>query len=169
MLEFAIENGNEMAIAPYSKQSGLSSVSPIETTFGWGHIIQKEQLPDGRSNILLEGLGTAELIEYISTEPFRIAKVKKIDQDRTHSSDPKFKEMIEEMLILTKRILLAEGAEDSLIIKMNHIANHMYPVDFIASMLNYDYNKKQELLSTTDAMKKAKKLLEIVRTLNLRE
>lgn len=169
MLEFCLENGNEMAIVPYPRNWDGEGKPPMETIFGWGHVIQNEQLADGRSNILLEGLGTAELIDYHSEEPFMIANVRKIDQDKSGRFNPIFREMLDELLLLTKRILLAEGAEESIIMKMNHIANHMYPVDFIASLLNYDYNLKQEILETTNILEKSVKLLSIVRTMNLRE
>ncbi len=169
MLEYCLENGNEMAISPYKKNWKPFEAPQIEKVFGWGHVIQKEQLPDGRSNIILEGMGTAEIIEFNSTEPFIIATVKKIEQDRSQKSNPQYQLSIDEILLLTKRILLSEGADESLILKMNHIKNHFYPVDFIASMLNYDYEQKQDILSTTNAMDKAIKLLNIVRSLNLKE
>jgi ATP-dependent Lon protease len=169
MLEFCLENGNEMAIVPYSRNWDGEGNPPIESIFGWGHVIQSERLPDGRSNILLEGLGTAELIDYKSTEPFRIANVHKIEQDRLGKNNPLFTEMLEELLVLTKRILLAEGADESIIMKMNHITKHMYPIDFIASMLNYEYSSKQEILETTNIIEKSTKLLNIVRAMNMRE
>ncbi len=169
MLEFCLENGNELAVAPFKKKSDMSAEPQIESIFGWGHVIQKERLPDGRSNIILEGLGTAELIDYKSLEPFRIARVSKIDQDRTARNNPQYLEILNEIIHLTKRILLAEGAEESLILKMNQISRQMFPVDFIASMLNYDYFQKQEILGTTNAIDKSIKLLNIVRAMNLRE
>ncbi|WP_167884463.1 LON peptidase substrate-binding domain-containing protein [Leptospira ilyithenensis] len=171
MLDFCLENGNEMAIAPYKKDWNYleSSSPPIESVFGWGHVIQKEGLPDGRSNIILEGMGTAKLVSYESTEPFRIAQVEKIQQELNRKDDPDFQNLVEELLVLTKRILLSEGAEENLIMKMNHITKHPFPIDFIASLLNYEFSAKQDILATANIIEKANKLIQIVRSLNMRE
>ncbi len=169
MLEFCLANGNQLAIAAYPRNWSGKGLIPLETVFGWGHVIQSEKLPDGRSNILLEGLGTAEIIDYSQLEPFRIGNVRMIEQDKSGKKNPEFLEMLEELLILTKRILLAEGADESIIMKINHIANHTYPIDFIASILNYEYEFKQEILETTNIVDKSVKLLNIVRAMNMRE
>lgn len=169
MLTYCLENGNEMGIVPYPRNWTGSGPLPLEKIFGWGHVIQCERLEDGRSNILLEGLGTAEIIDYESMEPFRISNVRKIDQDKVSKSNSDFKDMLAELLLLTKRILLAEGAEELIILKINHIANHMFPIDFIASILNFEYRKKQEILETVNLLEKSHKLLSILRDMNLRE
>ncbi len=169
MLDFCLENGSEMAMAPFPKEWKGLGIPPIPEIFGWGHIIQKERLPDGRSNIILEGLGTAKLLEYQSQDPFLIATVEKIPQESFQKQNDEFKAVLDELLMLTKRILLAEGADESLIMKMNHISKHPFPIDFIASLLNYEFLIKQEILETSNIIEKAAKLLHIVRSLNLRE
>lgn len=169
MLTFCLENGNEMGIIPLPRNWPGFGMVPFEKTFGWGHVIQSEHLLDGRSNILLEGLGTAEIIDYLSMEPFRIANVRKIDQDKSGKSNPEFKVMLDEILILTKRILLAEGTDEAIILKINQISNHTFPVDFIASILNFEYDLKQEILETVNIFEKSNKLLNVVRQMNLRE
>ncbi len=171
MLSYALENGKELAIAPLlktdQKRTGLEP--NIEQSFGWGHIIQHEMLPDGRSNIILEGTGVCKLIDFKQSAPFLVASVEKFENDRKALKTEFYQEKLSELLVLTKRILLSEGAEEGLIMKMNLVTKHPHAVDFIASLLNYDFSQKQEILETIDLKEKVIKLLEIVSQLNLRE
>ncbi|PJZ69525.1 ATP-dependent Lon protease [Leptospira perolatii] len=171
MLDYCSESGEEMAVAPI-KLDKLRKSNPypeIETIFGWGKIIRRDPLPDGRSNILLEGKGIARLENYEVMDPFRIGIVEKIESNLDYIESPEFIETFDRILSLTKRILLSEGAQDNLIIRMNELWNHPFPLDFISSILNFDFNKKQEILSQMDPILKAKTLLEIVEDMNLRE
>lgn len=168
MLEFCLENGGEMGLAPYPKHWSEGS-PPIPKIIGYGHIVQTERLPDGRSNIILEGLGTGELIHIESSEPFYIGTLERRIHEKNPKTDPIFEEEVEELLHLTKRILLSEGAEESLILKMNQISTHPYPVDFISSILYFDFDTKQKILEETSIRTKAKIVKEILIQLNLTE
>ncbi|TGM48472.1 ATP-dependent Lon protease [Leptospira biflexa] len=169
LLDFCLENGGEMGMAPYPKAFLGKGLPPIPEVVGFGHIIQKESLPDGRSNIILEGLGTAEIVSLTSTEPFYIAQVSKREHERNKNVSLELKEKIEELLVLTKRILLAEGAEEDLILKMNQILVHPFPVDFIASLIYFDFKTKQAILETTHLETKAELLKQVLMGLNLGE
>ncbi|MCW7481742.1 LON peptidase substrate-binding domain-containing protein [Leptospira kanakyensis] len=169
MLDFCMENGGEMGMAPYPKNWIGAGLPPIPEVVGYGHIIQKESLPDGRSNIILEGIGTAEIVSLDSTEPFYIAQIVRREHERNKNVPENIKEKIEELLVLTKRILLAEGAEEDLILKMNQILVHPFPVDFIASLIYFDFKTKQTILETTHLETKADLLKTVLLGLNLSE
>ncbi|MGJ4788678.1 ATP-dependent Lon protease [Leptospira koniambonensis] len=171
MLDYCSESGDEMAIAPIKMEPGnLKSPQPeIETIFGWGTIVRKDPLPDGRSNILLEGKGIAKLESYDTMEPFRIGIIEKIEPDSKYIEDKIFVEIFDRILYLTKRILLSEGAKEELILRMNDLWSHPFPVDFISSILNFNFKKKQEILASTDQILKAQLLVGIVEEMNLGE
>ncbi|PJZ49632.1 LON peptidase substrate-binding domain-containing protein [Leptospira saintgironsiae] len=171
MLDYCSESGDEMAIAPIKMEPGnLKSPQPeIETIFGWGTIVRRDPLPDGRSNILLEGKGIAKLESYDTMEPFRIGIVEKLEPDSKYIEDKIFVEIFDRILYLTKRILLSEGAKEELILRMNDLWSHPFPVDFISSILNFNFKKKQEILSSTDQILKAQLLVGIVEEMNLGE
>ncbi|MGJ4747364.1 LON peptidase substrate-binding domain-containing protein [Leptospira sp. SA-E8] len=171
MLDYCSESGEEMAIAPIKMEPGnLKNPQPeIETIFGWGTIVRKDPLPDGRSNILLEGKGVAKLESYDTMEPFRIGIVEKLEPDSKYIEDKLFVEIFDRILYLTKRILLSEGAKEELILRMNDLWSHPFPVDFISSILNFNFKKKQEILSSTDQILKAQLLVGIVEEMNLGE
>ncbi|TGK39080.1 LON peptidase substrate-binding domain-containing protein [Leptospira andrefontaineae] len=171
MLDYCSESGEEMAIAPIKMEPGnLKNPQPeIETIFGWGTIVRRDPLPDGRSNILLEGKGIAKLESYDTMEPFRIGIVEKLEPDSKYIEDKIFVEIFDRILYLTKRILLSEGAKEELILRMNDLWSHPFPVDFISSILNFNFKKKQEILSSTDQILKAQLLVDIVEEMNLGE
>ncbi|MEI7014384.1 LON peptidase substrate-binding domain-containing protein [Leptospira licerasiae] len=171
MLDYCSESGEEMAIAPIKMEPGnLKNPQPeIETIFGWGTIVRRDPLPDGRSNILLEGKGIAKLESYDTMEPFRIGVVEKLEPDSKYIEDKLFVEIFDRILYLTKRILLSEGAKEELILRMNDLWSHPFPVDFISSILNFNFKKKQEILSSTDQILKAQLLVGIVEEMNLGE
>lgn len=171
MLDYCLESEGEMGIASIKKYSKTKTdpFPPVEELFGYGRIVHKEFLNDGRSNIILEGMGVARLEEYTSTEPFRIAVVTKLDPIPMNKHDEELFQMIEELIVLTKRILLREGADDELILRMNSIQFHSHPIDFISSILHYDFGQKQEILVMTDNKERAQKLKRILEKLILKD
>ncbi|TGJ99130.1 ATP-dependent Lon protease [Leptospira semungkisensis] len=171
MLDYCSESGEEMAIAPI-KMDLFDPKNPhpeIETIFGWGSIVRRDPLPDGRSNILLEGKGIAKLESYETMDPFRIGVVEKVEPDSKYIEDKLFVETFDRILYLTKRILLSEGAKEDLILRMNDLWNHPFPVDFISSILNFNFKQKQEILAHPDQIAKAQLLANIVEEMNLGE
>jgi ATP-dependent Lon protease len=170
MIDYCLESGNELAVAPFSQSGSIQDESPpIEKIFGWGEIIKRESLPDGRSNIIIEGKGIARILNYSSTNPFRIAEIEKIEPIEPGVDFDQYRTILEEILILTKRILLKEGASDDLILKMNQIIDHKFPIDFLTSLLNYPIAFKQDILSTADKFQKALKFKDLLDELNLTE
>ncbi len=156
MLDYCIESDYEMAI------TSLKTNSNIENTFGWGKIVRHEGLADGRANILLEGMGIASLISYKSTEPFIIAEVEKIENDYSHINTDEFKELTNELIQLTKDYLRKLNVEDIYVNEIDKLSTHPFPVEFIASVINCDFKKKQDILVTDNPFQKAIKLLKIL-------
>jgi len=51
---------------------------PIHTMGGAGEIVESEELPDGRYNIVLEGQFRYRILKETGTEPYRVAQVEEI-------------------------------------------------------------------------------------------
>jgi ATP-dependent Lon protease len=160
MLEYCLESDYEIGI------TSISADGQIDEEFGWGKVIRRDFLPDGRSNIIVEGIGLAKLVSYQSTEPFIIAEVEKRETNLTHLENPSFRAIVQEILYLTKTYLYKAGVEKSFIYEIDRISTHSYPVEFIASILNISYEEKKEILLFPDTMEKAKILLEILYRIN---
>jgi ATP-dependent Lon protease len=159
MLSYCIENEMEMGITSYRNESD------IEPIFGWGKIIRKDFLNDGRSNILLQGMGIAELLDYQSTDPFIISTVDKKEYDFENTTTEDYKTLFREILQLTKQYLVKKNSNPSYLEEVDKLNNHPYPLDIISSALEIDYDQKQELLETFNTFDKAILLFSILRRL----
>ncbi len=160
MLEYCLESDYEIGI------TSISIDGQIDEEFGWGRVIRRDSLPDGRSNIIVEGMGVAKVISYQSMEPFIIAEIEKREINLEHLENPSFRAITQEILYLTKAYLYKAGVEKSFIYEIDRISTHLYPIEFITSILNISYDEKREILLFPDAMEKAKILLDILHRLN---
>ncbi|EMO29897.1 ATP-dependent protease La (LON) domain protein [Leptospira interrogans serovar Bataviae str. HAI135] len=112
MLDYCMESSEELAIAPLLSKSKMLSLHPeIETVFGWGKIVRRDPLPDGRSNILLEGKGIAKLIDYETMEPFRVGKVEKIEPNFEYLKHENFKRASKDFYFLPKEYYFQKAPE----------------------------------------------------------
>ncbi|MCC5816314.1 MAG: LON peptidase substrate-binding domain-containing protein [Leptospira sp.] len=171
MIEYCSESDDELAIAPLIRNQTPKDklITDIHTVFGWGKIVQKEYLPDGRSNIVLEGKGVVELVEYQSMDPFRIATVKEYERSSVNRNQENFQEVLDEIIQLTRRIIVYEGAPEPFLKMIEDIHNYSHPIDFITSLLQYDTNQRQEILMERDEIKRAEILRNILQKINLKE
>lgn len=159
MMDYCVENDDEIAI------TSIRSDFEIESVFGWGKIVQRDILPDGRSNILIQGYGVAEIVRYKSQEPFIIASVEKRPNQFGHLNRIEYREILIEILRLTRMHLKYMEAEEEFIEELGKLRNHPFPVDIITSFLELDFKLKQEILSCQDPYDKASKLLYSIKSL----
>lgn len=160
MLEYCIESDYEIGI------TSLNRDNSIDLDFGWGKVIKRDQLPDGRSNIVIEGVGVAKLIGYESKTPFIIALVEKEENNIEHLEDISFRDTLKEVIYLTKTYLYKVGVEKSFIFEMDRLFYHPFPLDFIASILNISYEQKKDILLAKTSKNKAEQLLQILERIN---
>ena len=172
MIEYCSESDNEIAIAPIimNQPKDVISEQPlIEKVFGWGKIINKDYLPDGRSNIIIEGKGLLELIDYKSTDPFLIGNVQEYKTNSIPQNNDSFQDQILNIIHLTKRILLSDGAPEELLVKINQLSRHPFPIDFITSILHFEFINKQAILIEKDPFVKIDLLKSVLEKINLQE
>lgn len=171
MIDYCSESDDELAVAPYLPKKGSmhQPIHDIHLKFGWGRIVQKEHLPDGRSNIVLEGMGVVELVEYRSMEPFRIASVREIPRIKADTEDVAYKEVLEEIIHLTKRIVVYENAPEIFLEMVENSVQMQYPFDFISSLLQQGLGTRQKILEEPDELKRGMLLRDVLRNLNLKE
>ena len=150
---YCLENDDEIGITNYVDSTR------IEPVFGWGKIIKRERFPDGKSNIIVKGMGLARIIRFKSQEPFIIASVDKKENDFTYLETPEFKEVLEKILDLTTQHFRKMEVEDEFISDLIKIRTSEFPLDVIASILDLDSNYKQDILLNENPMDKANLLL----------
>lgn len=158
MMDYCLENDNEIGITN-CRDSNL-----IEPVFGWGKIIKREPFPDGRSNIIISGMGIAKLVRFKTVEPFIIASVEKRPNSYQHLHTVEFRTVLLEILKLTRQHLLVNEADPnsdsrSAAEDLEKLKKHPFPLDVIASFLRLDLNSKLDILTCEDDYEKAEKLL----------
>jgi ATP-dependent Lon protease len=159
MMGYCQENDDEIGI------TAITNNSVIETVFGWGKIISRESLSDGRSNIIVQGMGIAKIARFKTHEPFIIANVEIKGNSYSYLVTDEFKIILEEIIRLTKKHLLALEADDSFIIDLEKLRTHPFPIDIITSFLQLDFHFKQDILATEDVFEKSIKLLNCLKNL----
>jgi Lon protease-like protein len=72
-----------MAMIERGHEAEHMGAPPIEPWVGLGRILSHEALPDGRSNILLEGVARARVLEENRSRPYRLARIELQPDDLT--------------------------------------------------------------------------------------
>lgn len=81
MVEDALQDEQFIAAAllkPGYQELYYTRRAPIHTTVGVGRIVEWEQSADGNYNLLLQGVGRAEIVEEFADQPYRLARVEPI-------------------------------------------------------------------------------------------
>jgi ATP-dependent Lon protease len=149
MLDYCLENDEELGI------TSIKANGEIENLFGWGRVIGREPLPDGRLNIILQGMGIAKLVRYKSQEPFIIANVEKRENDFSHLGTSEYSEKVDQILELTKRHLQNLQADESFLKDLEKLKEHPFPIDVIASFLDINTRVKKEILVMENQVSRA--------------
>lgn len=149
MLDYCLENDEELGI------TSIKANGEIENLFGWGRVIKREPLPDGRLNIILQGMGIAKLVRYKSQEPFIIANVEKRENDFSHLGTSEYSEKVDQILELTKRHLQNLQADESFLKDLEKLKEHPFPIDVIASFLDINTRVKKEILVMENQVSRA--------------
>lgn len=149
MLEYCMENDGDMGITN-TRRNG-----EIDTSFGWGKVVKRESLDDGRSNIILQGMGIAEILDFQSKEPFIIAKVEKREQNLSQLSSDEYIEKLNQILELTRKHLINLKADSTILNDLEKLRQHPFPLDVIAAFLDIKPSTKHEILVMEDQLSRA--------------
>jgi ATP-dependent Lon protease len=156
MIAYTLECDGELGITSINKNS------EIESIFGWGKIIKHDALPDGRSNIILEGYGIAKIQNFQSTDPFIIADVEKIPNSYSYLKTEEFQNILDELLSIIRIYLEKIGMQEAYFQEIARLKTIPFPLELICSFINCEYSLKQDIFLTFDPMLKAKKLLNLL-------
>ena len=159
LLDYSTESDYEIGITCFESEGKITE------TLGWGKIIKIEPLADGRSNILIQGHGIAKIADYSSQEPFIIAKVEKMEADLKHLNQITFQDILKSILELAKEFLSKAGVEPVFISELDKLRYHSFPIEFISSILNIDFQQKKQLFLENDPLQKAENLENLLRKL----
>lgn len=111
-----------------------------------GRVVQHERLEDGRYNIALHGETKVEIDGFERDEPYRVARVKPLEEDRAWAAAEGVEAEVTELLALFRRVRLGESAAIDL---AQMYGGHVSPeavLNMVAMNLKVEASVKQELL-----------------------
>ncbi len=125
------------------------------------YIIKKLKMPDGSTTIIIQGKRRFEIQSIIQEEPYFKALVKGLIDNKLDITNEKNKALVESMKDMALKIIKESPnipSEASFAIK--NIESPSFLVNFIASNLSGEVDKKQALLQTPNIEKRIEQILE---------
>lgn len=124
-----------------------------------GEIMRYWTAPDGRHQAICQGLSRFEIVEWVSTDPILIAKVRRLEEvePQTRAVEARFvalKQRAQEVLAL------APGTPEDLAQAVEGIDSPAMLADLVATFLDVAPAEKQDILETFDLVSRLDKLLE---------
>jgi len=124
-------------------------------------IIKMIVLPDGNTTIIIQGKSRFEVEDYISEEPYFIAKVKLLKDKVIVGKKREVKAVVRSLKDAASRILtLSPEIPQEAQMAIDNISEPEFLTYFLSSNLNADISDKQQLLELNDSMERATLLLE---------
>lgn len=111
-----------------------------------GRVVQHQRLEDGRYNVALHGETKVAIEGFERDEPYRVARVRPLEEDRSWAASTAVEAEVKELLELFRRVRLGES---SAIDVTEMYGGHVSPeavLNMVAMNLKVEANVKQELL-----------------------
>ncbi len=125
-------------------------------------IIKLIKMPDGGTTIIIQGKRRFEIKSVISTEPYFVANIVKVD-DIEVEKDDNLKAQIETIKDIASQIIqLSPNLPTEASIILKNIESPSFLINFVCSNLNNDIAQKQSLLENNDIKSRAEKLIELL-------
>jgi Lon protease-like protein len=161
LLRDCMSGDKRMAIASlqpgYEAQyHGRPSVRPV---CGLGVVVAHEELPDGRSNILLRGIGRMRILEELPPEhSYRVVRYQPLDDDYPAVLDRTSAQR--ELVLLCDQLALRLPSGGETLRELVRSQTDPGPLsDVLAAALVTEATDRQELLETLDVAARVKRVL----------
>jgi len=111
-----------------------------------GRVVQHQKLEDGRYNIALHGETKVAIEGFTQEQPYRIARVREVEEDRSWAASSDVEREVAELLTLFRRVRLGESAAVDLTEMYGPDVSPEAVLNMVSMNLNVEANVKQELL-----------------------
>ncbi len=124
-------------------------------------VIQMFRFPDGSLRVVIEGVGRIRIDEVVETEPYFRARVARLET--TGAEGPRVEATRRSVLTAFQRMVeLAPYLPEQLVTAALNVTDPEVLADFLASNINMDTEKRQELLATADVADRLEEILRIL-------
>jgi ATP-dependent Lon protease len=126
-------------------------------------IIRVLKMPDGSTNIIIQGKRRFKISEILQTSPYLKAKVEFLSDIRPPKDDKEFDAILGSIKEVSAEIIKkSPHIPSDAAIALNNMEGRSFIVNFVASNLNCTMEQKQELLEISDLKVRSLKLLELL-------
>ena len=119
-------------------------------------IIKVLELPDGSTNVILQGRSLIQLNSVTSVSPYLRGSVTLVEEKLPLAGDKEFEMLMQSIAEVTLRMLRNMGANGrDLAFAMKNIDSPVYLMNFLATNIAFDPDQKQHMLEERDIKKRA--------------
>lgn len=152
----------DRTIAVFSQKNMQIDDPAFEDLYHTGtvaHIIKTLQMPDGNMTVILQGRQRITLQELVQEEPFLKGKIDPYPED-VIPKNKQFKALISSIHEMALQIIeLSPNIPGEATVAVKNIESPTFLINFIASNLTVEMDKKQDLLEKKSFLKRAKTLI----------
>ena len=126
-------------------------------------IIKVLELPDGSTNVILQGRSACQLGQVASVSPYLRGSVTLVEDKLPLAGDKEFEMLMQSIAEVTLRMLRNMGNNGrDLAFAMKNIDNPMYLINFLATNIAFDSDQKQHMLEERDVKKRGYLLYQLL-------
>lgn len=126
-------------------------------------IMRMLKLPDGRVKILVQGLSKARVVEFPQQEPFYLAKIEKIEEEKPVEMSLENEALIRSVKEqMDKAVSLGKTILPDVMVVIENIDDPGRLADLIASNIGLKTEQAQEILEVIDPIDRLKKVSELL-------
>lgn len=143
-------------VAQKDKTIEEPSITDINQTGTVAKILRVLKMPDGNTTVIIQGKKKFSINQIIKEEPYLVATVNEIPEERPEKEDEEFGAIIESIKELSLQIIKDSPnipTEASFAIK--NIESNSFLINFISSNMNLSVKEKQELLEIKSLSQRA--------------
>ncbi len=135
----------------------------LYTTGTTAQIVKILQMPDGSTNVILQGKQRFVLSEPLRTEPYFMARVKPFAEEPFGNPDEKSQALFSSIKELAMQIIQkSPNLPSEAAFAINNIEGPVFLINFISSNLSVDVALKQRLLESDNLLNRAHEILGIL-------
>jgi ATP-dependent Lon protease len=157
LLNDAYANKQEIGVVA-QKDASIEdpSVTDINTTGTVAKILRVLKMPDGNTTVIIQGKKKFSINEIVKEEPYLVASVNEMPEDKSVVNDEKFKAIIDSIKELSLKIIKeSPNIPTEATFAIKNIESSSFLINFISSNMSLKVKEKQTLLEIKDLSDRA--------------
>ncbi len=157
-LEAAVTEENQLVVVtqrdPDEEEPSIDDLYAVGTLVIVGRMLR---MPDGSTNILVQGHQRVEILEFVQDVPFPRARVRRLPEEteRTLSIEALMRAVL---ALFEKCVQLNRNVPDDAYVAAMNIDEPGWLADMIASVMDFDVEQRQQILSAVEAEDRLRRL-----------